>query len=60
MNDWNHVVFTELEITTNMSLEIKNSSGSPCDMYVDLFSCASLRIGEEDWNSLVNSGKYFT
>lgn len=24
--------------------------------YLDLFSCASLRIGEEDWNSLVSSG----
>ena len=27
--------------------------------YLDLFSCASLRIGEEDWNSLVSSGTLF-
>ena len=42
-----------------MSSETLENGGpipSPCNMYVDLFSCASLRIGEDDWSSLVNSG----
>lgn len=38
-----------------MALDMKTSANSPCNMYVDLLSCASLRIAEEDWNSLVNS-----
>uniref|UniRef100_A0A7M6DS56 Uncharacterized protein n=1 Tax=Clytia hemisphaerica TaxID=252671 RepID=A0A7M6DS56_9CNID len=45
------------EMTTS-SLEPTNGgplNNTSYNSYVDLFSCASLRIAEDDWNSLVNS-----
>jgi len=48
--------FIFLDIMSSGIVEDGGQIPSPCNMYVDLFSCASLRIGEDDWNSLVNSG----